>query len=257
MALIDMHGKTTLVTGGARGIGRGIVTALARAGAKVAIADVRSDLAQQTASEIATATGARVIAFTTDVTELSDVRTVTDRVLQTFGTIDALINNAGWDELKPFLQTTPDFWDRIIAINFKSVLNTCYAVLPHMVARKAGAVVSVSSDAGRVGSLGEAVYSGAKAGIIACSRTLAREHARDNIRFNVICPGPTRTPLIEELQQQEFGSKVLGRMEQFVPLGRLGTPEDIAPLVAFLASDAAGFITGQVISVSGGLTMVG
>lgn len=257
MALVEMYGKTALVTGGARGIGRGIVVALAQAGANVAIADLRADVAEQTASDVAKATGAQVIAVKTDVADLGDVRATTERVLEKFGQIDALINNAGWDELRPFLQTTPDFWDKIIAVNFKSVLNTCYAVLPHMVARRAGAVVSVSSDAGRVGSLGEAVYSGAKAAIIAFSRTLAREHARDHIRFNVVCPGPTHTPLVEEMQQQEFGSKILGRMAQYVPMGRLGTPEDIAPMVVFLASDAAAFITGQVISVSGGLTMVG
>ena len=257
MGLIDMQGKVVMVTGGARGIGRGIVTTLAGAGASVAIADLRADLAEHTASEVAKNTGAHVVALKTDVTNLVEVQETTKRILQTFGNIDALINNAGWDELKPFLQTTPDFWDKIIAINYKSVLNTCYAVLPHMVARQAGAVVSISSDAGRVGSLGEAVYAGTKAAIIAFSRTLAREHARDNIRFNVVCPGPTQTPLVEEMQQQEFGSRVLGRMEQYVPLRRLGRPEDIAPTVAFLASDAAGFITGQVISVSGGLTMVG
>jgi 2-hydroxycyclohexanecarboxyl-CoA dehydrogenase len=257
MGLIDMQGKVALVTGGARGIGRGIVAALAGAGASVAIADLRADLAEQTALEVAKETGARVVSFKTDVANLAEVRETTDRVLQIFGQIDTLINNAGWDKLKPFLQTTPDFWDTIIAINYKSVLHTCYAVLPHMVARKAGAVVSISSDAGRVGSLGEAVYAGTKAGIIAFSRTLAREHARDNIRFNVVCPGPTQTPLVEEIQQQAFGSRVLGRMEQYVPLRRLGRPEDIAPMVVFLASDAAGFITGQVISVSGGLTMVG
>jgi 2-hydroxycyclohexanecarboxyl-CoA dehydrogenase len=257
MGLIDMQGKVVMVTGGARGIGRGIVTTLAGAGASVAIADLRADLAAHTASEVAKNTGARVVALKTDVTNLVEVQGTTERILQTFGNIDALINNAGWDELKPFLHTTPDFWDKIIAINYKSVLNSCYAVLPHMVARKTGAVVSISSDAGRVGSLGEAVYAGTKAGIIAFSRTLAREHARDNIRFNVVCPGPTQTPLVEEMQQQEFGSRVLGRMEQYVPLRRLGRPEDIAPTVAFLASDAAGFITGQVISVSGGLTMVG
>ena len=257
MALVDMQGKVALVTGGARGIGRGIVAALAGAGASVAVADLRADLAEQTAAEVAEATGAHVVALKTDVTDLAEVRDTTERVFRTFGKIDALINNAGWDELKPFLQTTPDFWEKIIAINYKSVLNTCYAVLPRMVARKAGVVVSISSDAGRVGSMGEAVYAGTKAAIIAFSRTLAREHARDNIRFNVVCPGPTRTPLVEEMQQQEFGRRMLGRMEQYVPLRRLGTPEDVAPMVVFLASDAASFITGQVISVSGGLTMVG
>jgi 2-hydroxycyclohexanecarboxyl-CoA dehydrogenase len=257
MSLVDIQGRVAIVTGGARGIGRGIVTALAQAGASVAIADLRADVAEQTASEIGKDTGAQVVAIKTDVTNLAEVRETAARVLQTFGQIDALINNAGWDELKPFLQTTPELWDKIIAVNYKSVLNTCYAVLPHMVARKAGAVVSISSDAGRVGSMGEAVYAGAKAGIIALSRTLAREHARDNIRFNVICPGPTRTPMVEEQQKSDFGGKVLGRMEQYVPLKRLGTPEDIAPLAVFLASDAARYITGQVISVSGGLTMVG
>jgi 2-hydroxycyclohexanecarboxyl-CoA dehydrogenase len=257
MGLVDMQGKVTLVTGGARGIGRGIVTALAGAGASVTIADLRADLAEETASEVARDTGARVVALQTDVTDLAQVQKAIEHVLQTFGKIDVLINNAGWDELKPFLQTTPDFWESVIAINYRSVLNACYAVLPHMVARKAGAVVSISSDAGRVGSMGEAVYAGTKAGIIAFSRALAREHARDNIRFNVVCPGPTHTPLVEEMQQQEFGSRILGRMEQYVPLRRLGKPEDIAPMVVFLASDAAGFITGQVISVSGGLTMVG
>jgi 2-hydroxycyclohexanecarboxyl-CoA dehydrogenase len=257
MSLIDMQGKVTLVTGGARGIGRGIVMALAGAGTSIAIADLRADLAEQTASEVARDTGMHVMAVKTDVTNLIEVQETTERVLHTFGKIDVLINNAGWDELKPFLQTTPDFWEKIIAINYRSVLNTCYAVLPHMVARKAGAVVSISSDAGRVGSMGEAVYAGTKAAIIAFSRTLAREHARDNIRVNVVCPGPTQTPLVEEMQRQEFGSRVLGRIEQYVPLRRLGKPEDIAPMVVFLASDAAGFITGQVISVSGGLTMVG
>jgi 2-hydroxycyclohexanecarboxyl-CoA dehydrogenase len=257
MGLIDMQGKVAMVTGGARGIGRGIVTALAGVGASVAIADLRHDLAEQTALQVAEDSGARVVAFKTDVTDILDVQETTAHVLQTFGHIDVLINNAGWDELKPFLQTTPDFWEKIIAINYKSVLNTCYAVLPHMVTRKAGAVVSISSDAGRVGSMGEAVYAGTKAAIIAFSRTLAREHARDNLRFNVVCPGPTQTPLVEEMQQQEFGRRMLGRMEQYVPLQRLGRPEDIAPAVVFLASDAAGFTTGQVISVSGGLTMVG
>jgi 2-hydroxycyclohexanecarboxyl-CoA dehydrogenase len=257
MGLVDMQGTVALVTGGARGIGRGIVTALVNAGANVAIVDLRYDLAERVASEVGRDTGAQVIALKADVANLAEVQETTGHVLQAFGKIDVLINNAGWDEFKPFLQTTPDFWEKIIAVNYRSVLNTCYAVLPHMVIRKAGAVVSISSDAARVGSMGEAVYAGTKAAIIAFSRTLAREHARDNIRFNVVCPGPTQTPLVEEMQQQEFGRRMLGRMEQYVPLRRLGTSEDIAPIVVFLASDAASFITGQVISVSGGLTMVG
>ncbi len=257
MSLIDMAGKAAIVTGGARGIGRGIVTALARAGASVAIADMRADLAEQTAAEMGKETGARVIAVKTDVTSLAEVQAMTDHVVKAFGQIDALINNAGWEAMQPFLQTTPDLWEKIIAINYKGVLHTCYAVLPHMVERKEGVIVSISSDAARVGSMGEAVYAGAKAGIIAFSRTIAREHARDNIRVNIVCPGPTRTAMIEEQQQSQFGQKILGRMEQYVPLKRLGTPEDVAPIVVFLASDAARFVTGQVISVSGGLTMVG
>lgn len=257
MSLVDMAGKVAIVTGGARGIGRGIAAALAGAGASVAIADVRADIAEQTATEIGKETGAAVIALKTDVASLAEVQAMAARVLNAFGKIDALINNAGWEEMKPFLQTTPELWEKIIAINYKSVLHTCYAVLQHMVERKQGAVVSISSDAGRVGSMGEAVYSGAKAAIIAFSRTIAREHARDNIRVNVVCPGPTRTPMVEEQQKSEFGSKILGRMEQYIPFKRLGTPEDIAPMVVFLASDAARFVTGQVISVSGGLTMVG
>src|SRR5262245_13585033 len=174
MGLVDMQSKVTLVTGGARGIGRSIATALAATGASVAIADMRADLAEQTASEIAGDTGTRVVALKTDVANLVEVQKTTERVLHTFGKIDVLINNAGWDELKPFLQTTPDFWEKIIAINYRSVLNACYAVLPHMVARKAGAEVSISLDTGCVGSEGEAVYAGTKAASIAFSRTLAR-----------------------------------------------------------------------------------
>jgi 2-hydroxycyclohexanecarboxyl-CoA dehydrogenase len=153
MSLIDMRGKVALVTGGARGIGRGIATALAHPGADVAIADLRADLAAQVATEIAAAHGTRVAAFEMDVTDLAAVQATTERIIYDLEKIDVLINNAGWDEIKPFLQTTPDFWDTIIAVNYKGVLHTCFAVLPHMVARQAGTVVRISSDAGRVGSL--------------------------------------------------------------------------------------------------------
>jgi 2-hydroxycyclohexanecarboxyl-CoA dehydrogenase len=257
MSVGDFAGKVALVTGGARGIGRAIVQAFAEAGADVALADIRQEDAEATAREIREATGRRLLAVPMDVTALESVQRGCERVLREFGQIDVLVNNAGWDRIVPFLQTTPELWEKIIAINYRGVIHTCYTVLPHMVARRQGSIVNISSDAARVGSLGEAVYAGAKAAVIAFSKTLAREHARDQIRVNVVCPGPTETPLVEEMQQEEFARKILGAMAGYISLKRLGRPEDVAPVVVFLASEAARYITGQVISVSGGLTMVG
>jgi 2-hydroxycyclohexanecarboxyl-CoA dehydrogenase len=254
---MSLKDKTAIVTGGARGIGRAIVERLAQAGADVVIGDFRLDEAEATASEIQESTGRQVRAVRADVTDLKQVEALRDAALQAFGKIDILVNNAGWDRLMPFLKTTPELWDKIIAINYKGVIHTCYAVLPHMAERKHGSIVNISSDSARVGSLGEAIYSGSKAAVVAFSKTLAREHARDNIRVNVICPGLADTPLLSEIQQDPFGQKVLGSIVNFVPLKRLAQPDDIAPLVVFLASEAAGYITGQVTSVNGGLTMVG
>jgi len=254
---MNLKDKTAIVTGGARGIGRAIVQRLAEAGADVVIGDFRLDEAEATATEIQKTTGRRVRAVRADVTDLKQVEALRDAALQAFGKIDILVNNAGWDRLMPFLKTTPELWEKIIAVNYKGVIHTCYAVLPHMAERKQGSIVNISSDSARVGSLGEAIYSGAKAAVVAFSKTLAREHARDNIRVNVICPGLADTPLLSEIQQDPFGQKVLGSIVNFVPLKRLAQPDDIAPLVVFLASDAAGYITGQVTSVNGGLTMVG
>jgi len=254
---MNLKDKTAIVTGGARGIGRAIVQRLAEAGADVVIGDFRLDEAEATASEIEKLTGRRVRAVRADVTDLKQVEALRDAALKAFGKIDILVNNAGWDRLMPFLKTTPELWDKIIAVNYKGVIHTCYAVLPHMAERKQGSIVNISSDSARVGSLGEAIYSGSKAAVVAFSKTLAREHARDNIRVNVICPGLADTPLLSEIQQDSFGQKVLGSIVNFVPLKRLAQPDDIAPLVVFLASEAAGYITGQVTSVNGGLTMVG
>jgi 2-hydroxycyclohexanecarboxyl-CoA dehydrogenase len=254
---MNLKDKAAIVTGGARGIGRAIVQRLAGAGADVMIGDFRLDEAQATASEIQKATGRRICAVRADVTDLKQVEGLRDRTIEAFGKIDVLVNNAGWDRLMPFLKTTPDLWDKIIAVNYKGVIHTCYAVLPHMAERKQGSIVNISSDSARVGSMGEAIYSGSKAAVVAFSKTLAREHARDNIRVNVICPGLADTPLLSEIQQEPFGQKVLGSIVNYVPLKRLAQPDDIAPLVVFLASDAAGYITGQVTSVNGGLTMVG
>jgi len=252
--LID---KAAIVTGGARGIGRAIVKALAEAGADVVIGDSRREEAAATAREIGQQTGQRVWAVDADVTKLEDMHRLRDAALQGFNKIDILVNNAGWDRLMPFLQTTPDLWERIIAINYRGVIHACHAVLPHMVERQQGSIVNISSDSARVGSMGEAVYSGAKAAVAAFSKTLAREHARDNIRVNVICPGLAETPLLDEMRQEDFGRKILGAIENYVPLKRFAKPEEIAPMVVFLASDLASYITGQVTSVNGGLTMVG
>ncbi|HET7712611.1 MAG TPA: glucose 1-dehydrogenase [Thermoanaerobaculia bacterium] len=255
--LVDLTGRTAVVTGGARGIGRAIVELLASAGADVVIADVRIDDARHTALEVGEATGRLVAAVAVDVANLSEVETLRDESLAILGKVDILINDAGWDRLTPFLKTTPDLWDKIIGINYKGVIHTCYAFLPHMVERKSGCIVNVSSGSARVGSFGEAIYSGSKAAVAAFSKTVAREHARDNIRVNVVCPGLAQTALVTEMNEEEFARKILGSIVNHIPLRRLAEPEEIASMVIFLASDASRYMTGQVISVDGGLTMVG
>ena len=234
-----------LVTGGARGIGRAIALALTEAGQTVAVGDLRADSAD--AGELAVAL---------DVTDTASVAEAVAAVEEALGPIDVLVNNAGWDELRPFLDTDEEFWDRVIEVNFKGALRTCHRVVPGMVERGYGRVVNIGSDAARVGSSLEAVYSGAKGGVVAFTKTLAREVARHGVTANAVCPGPTETPMLEQMMAEgDQGAKVLEAMRRAVPMRRLGKPEDIAAAVAFLASEQAGFITGQTLSVSGGLTM--
>ena len=250
-----MGARTAIVTGGGRGIGRAISLALAKDGNRIAVFDILEENAQSVVKEIE-ALGGAAMALRVDLTNCKEVQSAVDAVLQRFGQIDVLVNNAGWDKMELFLDSEEALWEKVIAINYKAVLYTCRMVLPHMVSRGAGQVVNISSDAGRVGSTGEAVYSGAKAAVIAFSKSIAREMARYKISVNVVCPGITQTPLLDAVRaQSEKTNKVIDAVTRAIPLGRVGAPEDIASAVAFLASPDAAFITGQTLSVDGGLTM--
>jgi 2-hydroxycyclohexanecarboxyl-CoA dehydrogenase len=252
---MKLRGKTALVTGGGRGIGRAIALGLAQEGAQVAVLDILADNAAAVAGEIE-ATGVKALALPADLTKRAQVdRAIADTLAQ-FGQIDILVNNAGWDRMEMFLDSEEETWDKIIAINFKGMLYVCKAALPSMVARGQGKVISIASDAGRAGSTGEAVYAGTKGAIIAFSKTLAREMARHKITVNVVCPGLTETPLLQGIREQSPKTeKVIEAVTRAIPLGRVGQPEDIAGAVVYLASPAADFVTGQTLSVSGGLTM--
>jgi 2-hydroxycyclohexanecarboxyl-CoA dehydrogenase len=248
-------GRVALVTGGARGIGAAIARGLADDGLAVAIADLRLELAQEVASEIEAGAG-RALAVALDVTDRESVGAAVAATHERFGQINVLVNNAGWDELKPFLETDEGFWDRVIDVNFKGALRLTRAILPEMVEREWGRIVNIGSDAGRVGSSLESVYSGAKGGIIAFTKTVAREVARSGVTANVVCPGPTDTPFLRETAAaHEDAEAVLASMTRGVPMKRLARPEEVASAVRFFADASAGYITGQTLSVSGGLTM--
>jgi 2-hydroxycyclohexanecarboxyl-CoA dehydrogenase len=250
-----MSNRVAMVTGAAQGIGRGIARTLGEQGFHVAVADLNLDTAQQTAKEIGAA-GGTAIAVPIDVTDTDSVTAAVRAVETGLGAVEVVVNNAGFDDFMPFVQTTEQFWDRILDVNFKGALRVIKAVVPGMTEREFGRVINIGSDAGRVGSSLEAVYSGAKGGIIAFTKTLAREVAAKGVTANTVCPGPTDTPALRKFADGAGDAeKVVSGMTRAVPMRRLGTPEDIGPAVAFLASDGAGFITGQTLSVSGGLTM--
>jgi len=248
--------KVALVGGAASGIGRAIALALARDGALVAVADIVGEKAQAVRGEIESF-GARALSCEVDLTNRPEVEEMVERVLGHFGKIDILVNSAGWDRLEPFIESQEETWERILAINFKSVLYTVKTVLPHMISRGSGKIVNIASDAGRVGSTWEAVYAGAKGAVIAFSKTIAREVARYKINVNVVCPGLTDTPLLQSVRSQSSETeKLIDAIIKATPFRRVARPEEVAEAVLFLASPAADFITGQTLSVSGGLTMV-
>ena len=251
-----MTDRVAFVTGAAQGIGAGIAETLGENGFRLAVADLNVESARATAKRIADA-GGEAIAVHVDVTDTESVRGAVKTVTAELGDVDIAVNNAGWDDFMPFLDTTEDFWNRILDINFKGALRVCHTVVPGMAERGFGRVINIGSDAGRVGSSLEAVYSGAKGGIIAFTKTLAREVAVKGVTVNTVCPGPTDTPALRKFADNsgQDADKVLGGMTRSVPMKRLATPADIAAAVAFFASDAAGYITGQTLSVSGGLTM--
>ncbi len=244
-----LEGRVVFVTGAARGIGRAIAERLAAEGARVAIADLDAAGARKTADEI----GRGALAVALDVSDDASVQAAVGAALAHFGRIDALVNNAGWDKVEPFVNARPETWDRVLAINLRGPIAVTRAVLDGMIERRAGWIVSISSDAGRVGSSGEVVYSAAKAGLIGFSKALARELARHQIHVNVVCPGPTNTALLAEVGADN--PNLVQSLAKAVPWRRIGEPDDIAGAVAFLLSDDAAFITGQTISVSGGMTM--
>jgi 2-hydroxycyclohexanecarboxyl-CoA dehydrogenase len=251
-------GKTVIVTGGGGGIGGATCARFAQEGANVAVFDMNLDAAQAVAAKIVAA-GGQAKAFRCDITQRADVDAAVGAVHDTWGRIDVLVNNAGWDVFKPFTKTEPAQWERLIAINLTGALHMHHAVLPRMVAAGGGArIVNIASDAARVGSSGEAVYAACKGGLVSFSKTIAREHARHGITVNVVCPGPTDTALFADYKEGAGNPEKLEEaFKRSIPLGRIGQPQDLPGAILFFASDDAAYVTGQVLSVSGGLSMVG
>ena len=241
--------QVAIVTGGASGIGHATALRLAGEGAAVVIADVNGEGAGVVARSISER-GGRAIALQVDVTDAPGVRAMTEQAITAFGKIDILVSNAGWDRAGPFADTDEELWDRVIAINYRGHLATCHAALPYMRERGGGRIVTVASDAGRVGSSGEVVYSGAKGAVIAFTKGLAREVARYGINVNCVAPGLVDTPLLAGMPE-----KLIAAIVRSIPLRRTGVPEEIAAAICFFASADAAYITGQTLSVNGGLNM--
>jgi 2-hydroxycyclohexanecarboxyl-CoA dehydrogenase len=251
-----LQGKAALVTGAANGIGRAIAMRLAAEGCIVGIFDRDETGALDCAGQIQ-AQGGHSHVELVDIGDYADVARAVQSFEQARGPVGILVNNAGWDRAANFLDTAPAFWEQVVRINLYGPLNMHHVVLKRMAERGGGCVVNIASDAGRVGSSGEAVYSACKGGLIALTKTLARELVGKGIRLNTVCPGPTDTAILRSFTEGPEGAKILEGLKRAIPMKRLGAPEDYPGIVAFLASDDAAYITGQTISVSGGLTMHG
>ncbi|HZN30591.1 MAG TPA: SDR family oxidoreductase [Xanthobacteraceae bacterium] len=248
--------RTVLVTGGANGIGAAIARRLAEEGCAVGILDMDAAAGEKIAGEIKAA-GGRASLYAVDITDYAAVARAVEAFEAAVGPVAFLVNNAGWDRAANFVDTTPEFWRQVVAVNLFGPLNMTHVVLRGMAARGFGRVVNIASDAGRVGSSGEAVYSACKGGIIAFTKTVARELVGKGVILNTICPGPTDTAILRSFLEGPDGTRIAEGLKRAIPMKRLGVPDDYPGLVAFLLSDDAGYITGQTISVSGGLTMHG
>lgn len=247
---MNLSGKTVVVTGGASGIGLATSKALAAVGADVIVTDLNATAGEAAAAEIR-ASGGKARFHVLDVTKPASAAALAENIQNNGGKLDILVNAAGWDIIEPFMVNTPEYWDKIVAINFMGPVQVTRALLDLLIASGSGRIVNIASDAGRVGSSGEAVYAGAKGGIIAFTKSLAREMTRKQLRVNCVCPGPTDTPLFASQ-----GEKIRDALTNAIPMKRLAKPSEIADAVVFFASDRSSFCTGQVLSVSGGLTMV-
>lgn len=249
--------RVVIVTGGGGGIGGATCRRFAGEGARVAVFDRNLDAADAVAAQIRSV-GGSAQAFACDITDRPSVDAAVAAAEAAFGPIDVLVNNAGWDIFRPFTKTEPPEWEKLIAINLVGALHMHHAVLPGMAARRSGRIVNIASDAARVGSSGEAVYAACKGGLVAFSKTIAREHARHGITVNVVCPGPTDTALFADYKLGAGNpDKLIEAFTRAIPLGRIGQPDDLPGAILFFASADAGYVTGQVLSVSGGLTMNG
>jgi 2-hydroxycyclohexanecarboxyl-CoA dehydrogenase len=251
MRPMEMQNRAVIVTGGASGIGRATALLLAREGAQVFIGDIDAIGGEATAAE-ARRRGHDAAFLTLNLADPASIEVFAAAVHQRVGRVDGLVNGAGWDRIQPFMENPPEMWDDLIAINLMGAVRLTRAVLPAMIEAQAGKIVNISSDAGRVGSMGETVYAAAKGGLIAFTKSLAREMARHKLNVNCVCPGPTDTPLFQ--RQPERMKEALTRA---IPFRRIAQPEDIADAVIFFLGSRSDYITGQVLSVSGGLTMVG
>ena len=248
---MNLENKTAVVTGSASGIGKATAKLLAANGAHVFVADINEQAGVAVVDEIKAA-GHKAEFLALDVTDVASIARFAEQALKSSGRVDILVNVAGWGRTEPFVKNTPEFWEKLMAINLMGPIRLTRALIQPMYDAGSGKIVNVSSDAGRVGSLGETVYSAAKGGLIAFTKGLAREGARFNVNVNCVCPGPTDTPLMAAVPE-----KVHEAIVKAIPFRRLGKPEEVAEAILFFSGPGANFVTGQVLSVSGGLTMVG